>query len=61
MFQKLKKVNKEEKTENNINITIEENTSIRNTNEDRILYLENEIKIVNSKLDKVINILINKN
>jgi hypothetical protein len=61
LFQKLKKVTKEEKPENNINITIEENTSIRNTNEDRILYLENELKKVNSKLDKVINILINKN
>jgi hypothetical protein len=61
LFQKLKKVNKNEETENNITLTIQENTSIIKTDEDRILYLENELKIVNNKLDKVINILINKN
>jgi len=64
LFQKLKKVNQLEQTkenEDNIALTLEENISIKNTNEDRITYLENELKIVNSKLDKVINILINKN
>jgi len=54
IFKKLKKVNKPE-LQNNISLTIKENT-----NEDRILNVENEIKSINNKLDMVINLLSNK-
>lgn len=57
LFKKLKKVTKEENPENNINLTIEENTLINNTNQDRILVLENDIKVLNTKLDMIITLL----
>jgi len=56
IFQKLKKVDKEQKQEqNNISLTIEENTY-----NNRIYQLENEIKLLNNKLDTIINLLHNK-
>ena len=67
IFQKLKRVGKEEKQEkqkqekqekqeqSNISLTIEENTY--NT---RIYNLETEIKLLNNKLDTIINLLHNK-
>ena len=57
IFHKLKKVDKkEEKTsQNNISLTIEENTYST-----RITYVENEIKQLNNKLDTIINLLNNK-
>jgi len=62
IFQKLKRVGKEQKPENhekqeqnNISLTIEENTY--NT---RIYNLENEIKLLNNKLDTIIQLLNNK-
>jgi hypothetical protein len=54
IFKKLKKVDKPE-LQNNISLTIKENT-----NEDRILNVETEIKIINNKLDMVINLLNSK-
>ena len=54
IFQKLKKVGKGQE-QNNISLTIEENTY--NT---RIYNLETEIKLLNNKLDTIINLLHNK-
>ena len=61
LFQKLKKVNKNEEYGNNITLSMQENIPIRNTNEDRILVVESEIKMLNNKLDMIINLLKNKN
>ena len=57
IFHKLKKVDKKEEktTQNNISLTIEENTYST-----RITYVENEIKQLNNKLDTIINLLNNK-
>jgi hypothetical protein len=63
LFQKLKKINRNEQvnaSENNITLTIQENSIQENSNQDRVLELENNFKILNSKLDMVLNILINK-
>lgn len=51
IFNKLKKIKKEDITEN-ISIKFEESTD-----NDRITKLENEIKNVNDKIDKILNIL----
>jgi len=60
IFNKLKKIKKEEINEN-ISISFQdtyENTSNYDTlNEDRIIKLENEIKKVNNKIDKILTIL----
>ena len=55
IFSKLKKVSKKEEIIDNIKLTIEENT-----NENKIIYLENEIKSINKKIDLIIELLQNK-
>ena len=55
IFSKLKKVSKKEEIIDNIKLTIEENT-----NENKIIYLENEIKSINKKIDIIIELLQNK-
>ena len=67
IFKKLKKVDNKQEIEqkqeidkkqefkNNISLTLTENT-----NEMRISHVENEIKIINNKLDTIINLLSNK-
>jgi len=59
IFSKLKKVSKKEEFIDNIKLTIEENTN-ENTNENKIIYLENEIKSINKKIDIIIELLQNK-
>jgi pantothenate kinase len=53
VFENLKKVNTKVEDSNNILFTIEENESI----DKKIKNLENEIKEINIKLDKIINLL----
>ena len=55
IFSKLKKVSKKEEIIDNIKLTIEENTK-----ENKIIYLENEIKSINKKIDLIIELLQNK-
>ena len=54
IFNKLKKVNKNDEPANNVVLSFEEN---ENANENRIIKLENEIKSMNSKIDMILNIL----
>jgi len=63
IFQKLKKVD----ASDNISLIINDNTTEdgnkvvnRNINDDKILQLENQIKMLNDKMDKLINLFNNK-
>jgi hypothetical protein len=54
IFKKLKKVDSNNNNNNNIN------TTIPNDNEKKIEYLENEIKMINEKLNLILNFITNK-
>ena len=57
IFKKLKKVpNTEAKFDNNISLSFEELNN-NETNEDKIKVLQSEVKILNTKLDMIINLL----
>lgn len=61
IFAKLKKVkNKENKEDNNITLEIHEPTIFENNNEDRIAKLERNVNSLNEKLDKIFQLLTNK-
>ena len=52
IFSKLKKVTKTESSSNNIVLSLEETS-----NEDRIINLESQIKIINNKMDLILDLL----
>ena len=62
IFAKLKKVKNKENKEDNNNITLEihEPTIFENNNEDRIAKLERNVNSLNEKIDKIFQLLTNK-